>query len=60
MSDPAAFQWIKTDCGRAKYSKLASRQGAMARLRLAWFVTIAAVRDWPLPPLPQSADESES
>lgn len=25
------------------------RPGAAARLRLLWFVTIAALRDWPLP-----------
>ncbi|TVS04901.1 MAG: hypothetical protein EA413_08115 [Cyanobium sp. PLM2.Bin73] len=41
-------RWIKTDCGRAKYAELASRPGALARLRLAWFVLIAALRDWRL------------
>jgi len=46
---PAAHRWIKTDCGRAKYAELASRSGALARLRLAWFVLIAAIRDWRLP-----------
>lgn len=40
---------IKTDCGRAKYAELAARPGAWARIRLAWFVLIAAIRDWPLP-----------
>jgi hypothetical protein len=44
-----AFRWIKTDCGRAKYGDLAARPGLPARLRLAWFVLIAAIRDWPLP-----------
>ena len=46
---PAAHRWIKTDCGRAKYAELAGRPGALARLRLAWFVLIAAIRDWRLP-----------
>jgi hypothetical protein len=46
---PAAPNWIKTECGRAKYAELAGRPGASARLRLAWFVLIAAIRDWPLP-----------
>lgn len=45
-------RWIKTDCGRAKYAELASRAGAPARLRLAWFVLIAALRDWRLPDAP--------
>jgi len=42
-------RWIKTDCGRSKYQELAARSGAAARLRLAWFVLIAALRDWNLP-----------
>jgi len=49
MVEPAAFRWIKTDCGRLKYSELAARRGPAARLRLAWFVTVAALRDWSLP-----------
>lgn len=49
MNQPAVFRWIKTDCGRAKYTELAARTGVLARLRLAWFVLIAAVRDWRLP-----------
>jgi hypothetical protein len=49
MAEPAAYRWIKSDCGRAKYQQLAARPGAAARLRLAWFVLIAALRDWPLP-----------
>ncbi len=40
---------IKTECGRAKYAELAQRQGPLARLRLAWFVAIASLRDWRLP-----------
>lgn len=42
-------RWIKTDCGRAKYAELAAHSGTIARLRLGWFVAIAALRDWPLP-----------
>jgi hypothetical protein len=49
MTTPAAHRWIKTDCGRAKYAELAARPGLWARLRLAWFVVVAALRDWRLP-----------
>ena len=49
MAEPTVHRWIKTDCGRAKYAELAARQGVLARLRLSWFVAIAALRDWPLP-----------
>jgi hypothetical protein len=45
---PSAYRWIKTECGRAKYAELAARQGWLAQLRLAWFVAIAALRDWRL------------
>ena len=49
---PAVAFWIRTPCGRAKYQALAARPGLLARLRLGWFVAIAAVRDLaqPLPP----------
>ena len=40
---------IKTACGRAKYQQLAVHSGWLARLRLAWFMAIAALRDWRLP-----------
>jgi hypothetical protein len=49
MAEPAAYRWIKTDCGRSKYQELVARSGVAARLRLAWFVLIAALRDWNLP-----------
>ena len=52
MTPPAIHRWIKTECGRAKYAELAARRGALARLRLGWFVLIAALRDWPLPNQP--------
>jgi hypothetical protein len=41
----AAPRCIKTECGRAKYAALAARSGPLARLRLGWFVLIAALRD---------------
>jgi hypothetical protein len=48
---PAAIaRWVKTECGRAKYQELASRRGPWAGLRRWWFVLIAALRDWRLPP----------
>jgi len=46
----APWRWIKTDCGRAKYSELAARPGPVAWMRRAWFVLIASIRDWRLPP----------
>ena len=52
-------RWVKTDCGRAKLADLASRPGGLARLRLIWFVLIAALRDWSLPN-PDQIDESSS
>ena len=48
---PASIaRWVKTECGRAKYQELASRRGPWAGLRRWWFVLIAALRDWRLPP----------
>ena len=49
MNNPLVHRWIKTECGRAKYAELATRPGPLAKLRLAWFVLIAALRDWRLP-----------
>ena len=46
---PPIFRWIKTECGRAKYADLSQRSGLGAKVRLGWFVVIAALRDWPLP-----------
>ena len=48
MTPQGIKHWIKTDCGRAKYADLASRQGFASKLRLGWFVLIAALRDLPL------------
>ena len=39
---------IKSECGRAKLADLQQRRGLPARLRLAWFIVFAAVRDLPL------------
>jgi hypothetical protein len=59
---PPIHRWIKAPCGRAQYAELANRSGLPARLRLAWFVLIAALRDWNLPDPDQaeSADQPES
>ena len=56
MQQSAIHRWIKTECGRAKYAELSARTGLPARLRLLWFVLIAALRDWPLPDQPESSD----
>ena len=49
-SSPVLHRWIKTDCGRAKLADLQNRRGPIARARLAWFILIAALRDWRLQP----------
>ena len=58
-STPALHHWIKTDCGRAKLADLQQRRGPIARMRLAWFILIAALRDWPLAN-PDQSDVSTS
>ncbi len=55
MTHSTINYWIKTACGRAKYAELQSRQGIFARIRLIWFVIIAALRDWNL----SNPDQSE-
>ena len=52
---PGIFRWIKTECGRANYAELNARSGLLARVRLRWFVLIAALRDWRLPDPDQPA-----
>ncbi|MEB3243393.1 MAG: hypothetical protein VKO44_07130 [Cyanobacteriota bacterium] len=47
---PAVARWVKSECGRAKYLELARRPGPLARVRRWWFVLVAALRDWRLPP----------
>ena len=49
MTAPSIHRWIKTECGRAKYAQLAARRDPVNRLRLAWYVLIASLRDWRLP-----------
>jgi hypothetical protein len=56
MQDPTIRRLIKTECGRAKYAELVARVGPAARLRLAWFVLIAALRDWHLPHQPSGSE----
>ena len=58
-STPALHRWIKTDCGRAKLADLQQRTGPIARIRLAWFILIAAMRDWHLRD-PDQSDVSTS
>ena len=58
-STPALHRWIKTDCGRAKLAELQQRTGQANRMRLAWFILIAALRDWRLPN-PDQSDVSTS
>ena len=58
-STPALHRWIKTDCGRAKLAELQQRTGPDNRMRLAWFILIAALRDWRLPN-PDQSDVSTS
>ena len=58
-STPALHRWIKTDCGRAKLADLQQYTGPTARARLAWFILIAALRDWRLPN-PDQSDVSTS
>jgi hypothetical protein len=53
---PSVAFLIRTPCGRTKYQELAGRAGLLARLRLAWFVLIAALRDLGQP-LPQTEGE---
>ena len=59
QSTPALHRWIKTDCGRAKLADLQQRRGPIAHTRLAWFILIAALRDWRLPN-PDQSDVSTS
>ena len=59
LSTPALHRWIKTDCGRAKLTELQQRTGPANRVRLAWFILIAALRDWRLPN-PDQSDVSTS
>ncbi len=59
QSLPVLHRWIKTECGRAKLADLQQRRGPIARARLAWFILIAALRDWRIPN-PDQSDVSTS
>ena len=43
-----AHQFIKTECGRAKFSELSTKKGLFASIRLLWFILIASIKDWNL------------
>ena len=59
QSTSALHRWIKTECGRAKLADLQQRRGPIAHVRLAWFILIAALRDWRLAN-PDQSDVSTS
>ncbi len=59
MPPQAILKLIKTECGRAKYSVLASKSGVLAQIRLIWFVFFAAIKDWNIPQ-PESKATQES
>ena len=59
MTQPKINDWIKTPCGRAKYAELDAKTGIPARIRLSWFILIAAIRDWNITN-PAQIDDSES
>ena len=48
MNQIKIHSWIKTPCGRAKYAELEAQRGILSRIRLGWFVFIAAIKDWHL------------
>ena len=48
MDKNRIFSLIKTECGRAKYERLASKKGIFNRIRLYWFILFAAIEDWNL------------
>ena len=48
MDKNRIFSLIKTECGRAKYERLASKKGIFNRIRLYWFIVFAAIEDWNL------------
>ena len=48
MGKNTIFSLIKTECGRAKYERLASKKGILNGIRLYWFIVFAAIEDWNL------------
>ncbi len=59
MQHPFINALIKTPCGRAKYTDLASKRGTFSFFRLIWFVFFATLRDLPLEN-PDYLDDSKS
>ncbi len=59
MSRLKINRFIKTPCGRAKYAELESRKGILSRIRLFWFISLAAIRDWNISN-PDQIEDSES
>ncbi len=58
MTNPNVYRWIKTPCGRAKYTSLSARQGVLSKIRLAWFILFAMIADWKIPNPDQGNDSS--
>tara|TARA_Y100001968_G_scaffold143145_1_gene130790 strand:- start:188 stop:367 length:180 start_codon:yes stop_codon:yes gene_type:complete len=56
MDKNTIFSLIKTECGRAKYEMLASKNGIFNRIRLYWFIVFAAIEDWNVIAKDQSKD----
>ena len=59
MSQLRINSWIKTACGRAKYTELNAQKGLTSRIRLCWFVVFATIKDWNLEN-PDHSERSES
>ena len=59
MAKNPIYSLIKTECGRAKYERLAPKKGIFNRIRLYWFILFATIEDWNLKTKDQSK-ESES
>ncbi len=55
MQNKIVHYWIKSACGRQKYTELAAKKGGFAWIRLGWFVFFAALRDLKL----NNPDQSE-
>tara|TARA_Y100001968_G_C19298826_1_gene687994 strand:+ start:351 stop:542 length:192 start_codon:yes stop_codon:yes gene_type:complete len=52
------YDFIKTPCGRLKYSELASRKGFLSKVRLYWFIFFATIKDWNISPSNQSQESN--
>jgi len=45
MSKKKIYQFIKTECGQAKYEKLSSNKTFFGKVRLYWFIFFASIKD---------------